>query len=86
MGFDVDTMMFGPGILMECTNDMCFQYLCKLLEKRGLTEDLAQEITTECFEDGNASLTGELLEFGDVHNIFSRLRGSSDEKNSLNST
>nr|XP_054772517.1 putative pyrophosphatase PpaX [Lytechinus pictus]XP_054772518.1 putative pyrophosphatase PpaX [Lytechinus pictus] len=74
MGFDIDARVFGPGILMECTNQVCFEYLCELLVKKGLSPERARLISEECFDDGNAAVCGELLEFGDVHEIFTRLR------------
>lgn len=74
MGFNIDLRMFGPGLVMECTHEVCCEHLCELLVKKGLSPERARLVTTKCFKDGDAAICGELLEFGDVHGIFSRLK------------
>ncbi|XP_072169845.1 putative pyrophosphatase PpaX [Diadema setosum] len=74
MGFDSASNTFGPGILMEQPNRACFEYLHALLQKKGVPKDRAHRIVTSCYDNANALLSGELVEFGDVQGIFTRLK------------
>lgn len=76
MGFDVHTRKFGSGHVLESTNEVCINSLTDLLVKKGLSSEKARDVSIHSYDkDGSAALTGELLPFGDVYSIFSRLRG-----------
>nr|XP_054773037.1 putative pyrophosphatase PpaX isoform X2 [Lytechinus pictus] len=76
MGFDPCTRKFGSGHVLESTNEVCIRSLTSLLEKKGFSSEKARDVSVHCYDkDGSPALMGELLPFGDVHSIFSRLRG-----------